>query len=118
MIQNFNGGGLLNNYSTEEQVIGTWIDGKPIYRKFIQIDLSSSHSSSFITPHNINDIDIIVNYYGNILNSSSQNYINCNVYNGSSYRMLTFVNKTNITNINVGYLGTLDLFIEYTKTTD
>ena len=25
-----------NNYSTEEQVIGTWIDGKPIYRRVIQ----------------------------------------------------------------------------------
>ena len=23
----------LNNYSTEEQIIGTWIDGKPVYRK-------------------------------------------------------------------------------------
>ena len=24
-----------NNYSTDEQVIGTWIDGKPIYRKVV-----------------------------------------------------------------------------------
>ena len=27
-----------NNYSTEEQVIGTWIDGKPLYRKVININ--------------------------------------------------------------------------------
>ena len=26
----------LNTYSTTEQVVGKWIDGKPIYRKFIQ----------------------------------------------------------------------------------
>lgn len=25
----------LNNYSTNEQLIGTWIDGKPLYRKVI-----------------------------------------------------------------------------------
>lgn len=26
----------MSNYSTDEQVIGTWIDGKPLYRKVIQ----------------------------------------------------------------------------------
>ena len=26
----------FNKYSTTEEVIGTWIDGKPIYRKVIQ----------------------------------------------------------------------------------
>lgn len=31
------GGGGSMNYSTDEQVVGTWIDGKPLYQKTYQI---------------------------------------------------------------------------------
>ena len=31
-----------DNYSTEEQVVGTWIDGKPLYRKVVIIDNPSN----------------------------------------------------------------------------
>ena len=33
-----------DNYSTEERVVGTWIDGKPLYQKTIttQINISST----------------------------------------------------------------------------
>ena len=36
-------------YSTEEQVIGTWIDGKPIYRKVMSLQSSTAgeHLISF-----------------------------------------------------------------------
>jgi small ligand-binding sensory domain FIST len=32
------GGGASNEYSTEEKVVGTWLDGKPIYQKTFQLD--------------------------------------------------------------------------------
>ena len=32
----------LVNYSTDEQVIGTWINGKPLYQKTIEFDTSAS----------------------------------------------------------------------------
>ena len=32
-LRKFFNGGATNNYSETEQVIGTWIDGKPIYQK-------------------------------------------------------------------------------------
>lgn len=38
-----NGGGSSSsslNYSTDEQVVGTWIDGKPIYQRTLQVDQS------------------------------------------------------------------------------
>ena len=38
-------------YSTEEVKIGTWIDGKPLYRKTIEIDTSSSFANSTLTKH-------------------------------------------------------------------
>ena len=39
-LGNVNKNGI--NYSTDEQEIGTWINGKPIYRKVIVIDNPSS----------------------------------------------------------------------------
>ena len=50
----------LNKYSTEETVIGKWIDGKPLYQKVITFDNTISISyddNTFI--HNISNIDII-----------------------------------------------------------
>ena len=50
----------LNEYSTEETVIGKWIDGKPLYQKVITFDNTISISyddNTFI--HNISNIDII-----------------------------------------------------------
>lgn len=35
-----NGGGV--NYSTDEQLIGTWIDGKPLYQKTIVFDVNKT----------------------------------------------------------------------------
>ena len=44
------------NYSTEEQMIGTWIDGKPLYRKYIDIgNLASSGGRKLI---NLSDYGI------------------------------------------------------------
>lgn len=50
----------LNEYSTEEQVIGKWIDGKPLYQKVITFDntISISYDDNTFT-HNISNIDII-----------------------------------------------------------
>lgn len=50
----------LNEYSTEEQVIGKWIDGKPLYQKVITFDNTVSISYDDNTfAHNISNIDII-----------------------------------------------------------
>ena len=32
----------LENYSTDEQVVGTWIDGKTIYRKVVNFTMADS----------------------------------------------------------------------------
>ena len=48
-----------HTYSTEEQVIGTWIDGKPIYRKVIP-GLTKNGSIE----HNISNLDYVINIKG------------------------------------------------------
>lgn len=55
------GGSSGHNYSTTEQVIGTWIDGKPIYEKTYEFATaltinSTSYIHSGITPANIKSL--------------------------------------------------------------
>ena len=51
------------DYSTDEKVVGTWIDGKPLYQKTI-IDTmpSTTANGTFVyvdSPHNIENVDLI-----------------------------------------------------------
>jgi len=115
-----------NNYSTSEQVVGTWIDGKPIYRKTIPltnlptannyIDTSIGYSLNDITPLNLQTI--ILNNWGGY----SNNYAGSN----SAYVSCSFaVVGTTGTPIQIRIRSSLDIHsytgyatIEYTKTTD
>lgn len=45
-------------YSTEEVKIGTWIDGKTLYKKTIEFDINAS--GQIIKNHNISNMDICV----------------------------------------------------------
>ena len=56
----------LSTYSTEETKVGTWINGKPIYRKVFKVlksELdSTSNTNSWSSPAFALSIDEIVNY--------------------------------------------------------
>lgn len=104
-------------YSTEEQVVGTWIDGKPIYRKII----TSSLQNNIL--HGISNVNEFV----------KMNAIACNLNSGkyfvvpsvrpayTQYEIGIFADATNIT---LEYQSSLPLtmefkiILEYTKTTD
>lgn len=53
----------FDNYSTNEQVIGKWIDGKNIYRKTYQVTNISSSNVDLVDISDLN-IDTIVKLYG------------------------------------------------------
>lgn len=40
---------LVNEYSTEEKIVGKWIDGKPVYRKVFTANSYSEQISTGIT---------------------------------------------------------------------
>ena len=46
---------IKEKYSTDEQVIGTWIDGKPLYRKVIEMGNMTKENYK-IKAHNIKNI--------------------------------------------------------------
>ena len=58
-------------YSTNETVIGTWIDGKPIYRKVIDFGALPNGTIKSVA-HNITNLDIITKLYGVANNDSNK----------------------------------------------
>ena len=60
LIGNIKGkdGENFSTYSTNEQVVGKWIDGKPIYRKTMEFSNLSAGENNI--PHGIADVDIIM----------------------------------------------------------
>ena len=60
-------------YSTEEKVVSTWIDGKPIYRKVFYFGSlpTNSVSGTLSIAHNIENINFITSLSGIAYNSST-----------------------------------------------
>ena len=83
------GGGSSVNYSTSEQEIGTWIDGKPLYQKTIEVTDSFSSTKSY-TDNDIASADVLmlVDGYYECSTSSGLYFIPLN-YTESSYNSYT-----------------------------
>ena len=67
VVQNSNNISLKSNaneYSTTETVIGTWIDGKPLYRKVIKVTSIDSSSNNYDVTISISNLNEIVNIGG------------------------------------------------------
>lgn len=114
----------LNTYSTEEVRIGTWIDGKPLYRKVIVVTgIQASGAKSVV--HNISNLGNVTNISGSvILNYDTENFKRKVPLSQLPASWNTFINigETAVI-INRTTSGSkLDIIIqivlEYTKTTD
>lgn len=73
-----NGGstGAENVYSTEETVCGTWIDGKPIYRKVIEGKLAAASGKryKFADVSGLN-IERMIDLRGNFIGDSNKSHL-------------------------------------------
>lgn len=104
-----------NVYSIEEQVIGTWIDGRPLYRKVIIIDHVTVINGSFTLIDGLLYVDTMIklsgfysNPYGPRLNLGD-NGIYCGFTQQKSVVMYSSSNEE---------LYNVHIFLEYTKITD
>lgn len=109
-----------NMYDTNEQKIGNWIDGKPIYQKVVQFEIGDN-SNKFVS-YNISNVD-------NIWIDESASYIMgesetlpVNWYYSSSDWCRVWANKNSgeIRFRSPSTLGTRNCYVclRYTKTTD
>lgn len=120
------GGSSLVDYSTEEQEIGTWIDGKKLYRKTFSCVSDSTGDSNGSTILDISglNIDQVVDIRGQIKgkNELAGYFIGINYVSITNVvRVATWITRTEIrSSVNYdNYKGSsMIVIIEYTKTTD
>lgn len=80
------GGGGSVHYSTSEQVIGTWIDGKPLYEKTINYGaLPSTPNIERDVNHGIPDVDTIWIADGFATNGTFVNQLNLSGVNNAEW---------------------------------
>ena len=104
----------FNKYSTTEEVIGTWIDGKPIYRKVVKLSVVK-HGAKLIS-----DVDNLINTGGSFQWNGSLNYKYVFPCNNDDVLLYAGVLDNNIvlyTNYTDNSLVNFCVFFEYTKTT-
>lgn len=111
-----------NVYSTEETVIGTWIDGKPIYRKVFETTSASSASSFTTIDVSELNIDSAVRGFGVCTTSDGvDQFINTVGSVADAYSFIDLQNKTTLrykTTMSASFNRPIILILEYTKTTD
>lgn len=112
----------IGKYSTDEIRIGTWIDGKPLYRKVVNF---TTDAYDFNLAHNI-DIDEPIKFSGiytvTVKSSGASLRVTDMDYVGrTSYSISGWLTKTDI-RIAIGDAWRNDVntiaILEYTKTTD
>ena len=128
------GGVSQDIYSTEERVVGRWIDGKPLYRKCYRMTTPNKAGEiHWIGSCGIPDIDVMTNLIGMIKSASEGGYayIPANQYLMWSLDSSNKYEPTNLCTLwvdkdRVGmlcmYYGhcncSVYITLEYTKTTD
>ena len=119
---------VQHNYSTSEQVIGTWIDGTPLYEKTVQVT-SIPNNNMTDTAHGISNIDVIADISGTLhtLTSVASNNTWTQIPriqdNATNENIGIEVNDTNIrlkgrTQNFAEIFDKAYVTIQYTKTTD
>jgi hypothetical protein len=121
----------FTTYSTEEQVIGTWIDGKPIYRKIVTYTNTSTIGEAGSTvnipiPHNISNIGEVMSSIGyRVSNANGETFPLPQIGGSGSPTLCTILRAIDRTNIYLRIINdtwatgnTWRFIIKYTKTTD
>lgn len=111
----------INAYSTEEQVVGKWIDNKLLYRKSFNLG-NFTNAGSYYIAHNIVNLDRVAQIYGTYLDGDKYMQIGSALAtNSGDYSLAVAVMSTELLVwVGSGRAGAANVIvtIEYTKTTD
>ena len=115
------------HYSTEEQIVGQWIDGKPLYQISIEHTFKAPFTANISNKFNIPNIDKILNQTGFFIrydNNGTSDFISLNYNYSTSYKAnARALYKNGTIQIDYSWAGTVEnvdlvLTMQYTKTTD
>lgn len=120
-------------YSTEEARIGTWIDGKPLYRKTFHsrsTEVSSQYGKAAVLANVPDNLELCTGLYGTFSNINSPTLVHPLPYISGFYtssgagvycvlriendKIISFTNNSNFPIGDFIFMAS----IEYTKTTD
>ena len=116
--------GVDTDYSTTEKIVGTWLDGKPVYEKTLDCGTLPNTTTKSVS-HNISNLKNIVSLNGVAINNSGTNTVQIplpygnpsNINNTIAIRIngskLDIITGSNLTAFTYSYV-----IIQYTKTTD
>jgi len=109
------------NYSTTEHVVGTWIDGKPLYEITVEDTLSVSNSNRVLLTLGLNLTDKQVRNIVSCTARVSDIFVLDNGYNdGTGWKFVAYFNGGDLYG-NAAWGNsplTISLTFQYTKTTD
>lgn len=109
------------SYRTEEQVVGTWIDNKPLYQKTVYVP-SLPNNSSNSTPHGISNIKLVADVRGTIIITDTVEWSGIPMVHTATIgnQVKINVNTTDIIIATGANRSTWSAYItiQYTKTTD
>ena len=114
--EEYEGDGRGVQYSTEEQVIGTWIDSKPIYQKtFVGTTPSSPNTETAVVSGDFTNWNIL-QMFGNVDNRIPANWtLDTNIHNNiwfpADKKSISMIVDTYFTN------KAFSITVQYTKTT-
>lgn len=112
------------NYSTEEQIIGKWVDGKPLYQKTLKINTTLDVGDHKFD-HGVANLDTVYSITGIIISrGTNHDEYSTGIVEAQATTQLVntywqrSLNKIHIYN-NMNYGATTAyITIQYTKTTD
>lgn len=108
------GGGSSHNYSTTEQIVGTWIDGSTLYEKTIPITQGSTETHVSLSDL---DIDTFFAVSAFIIHSGNGDTVPLTYYTTGSDKSMLYYNRTNKRLVVQGgtWTGSGYVTIRYTK---
>lgn len=111
----------LNIYSLDEHRIGTWVNGKPLYRKTVDTGSIPNGTGKFI-PHGISNIQTVTSLHGIAFDPIGRSRVNLPYTEiEASHAIPLFIDDTRIvinTISNMSKYTESFITVEYTKTTD
>lgn len=112
-------GQMLDVYSTEEIVVGTWIDGKPIYRVVMIGTTPSAINTTQTAAASWTNMECLVDVKGSIVGSVSYPTIKRPITDTSVFAVWPTAVTLNMRVLSAEYISRpFYMAVEYTKTTD
>lgn len=112
------------NYSEDERLIGSWINGKNLYEKTIVTTMPQVETTGTFVTEELDvsewNIDLVTNIYGTVSSTSFCMPINCVINDTPHLTTVTYFNNvlTKRSNHSAWNTYTMYIVIQYTKTTD